>query len=764
MALGGAAPNEWMRLRVCVTRVVCVLVALCASSRALADEPATPEVVPQVAETQPVETQSNDAPAGDPEIPPTNSDEPPAQPADTEERESDERDSGEFETPSRIKPGWFHLNFNAAYLEFESDTQWRTVNSSRLGSSVSGLPLFNRAFSNTKQRNRDLRFTERFGLSMTGDIIDPNLIDWSADFSIGLRQGSFREELYGFENDDTDSGILTEFDISMDVLKSKPVSMNAYVRRSNDRIVRRFLSSLRERRTESGVSVLALTGPVTTEVGFAFSDVERTGNQRLEDDEELTTRRFYTDTTWNIADGHRLRLRYEHEDQQNTYQGSNYNFDVIRDEFRLEHELAFGPDKKHVWDTFLRLNTEAGSLARDEFEAFTRLTLKHNDKFRTTYRYGFYRYDQYALRVDLNKFDFEAMYQPTKDLRITLDGFYLNEAVDADVETDQYGAAFDVAYRKPNDYGELTVNLNVGYDQSRSSSGSGRRIVRDEAHALDDVRPVVLRQGPVDLGSVIVHDLTRTRLYILGRDYNLVLLGGRVLIRRIQDGRINQGDIVYVDYSYRISTSAKIDTYRADLLIEHPFNSGWTPYYYFESRTQDANGNDDIPLLRDNMHRHRIGVRYEKDRWGMGTELEIFDDTIEPYDSMHLTGRWNALRSAEHTLDLTGELSYYRFEGGVDKRQVWWLDLGVTDRWQLNPYTSLNTTAVYHREDDSVDGITDGVDLEMALAYTRNYLSLELVVEYDLLEIDRNMDEGLGVFVRVRRDLGHLFSNRRGVR
>ncbi|MEZ6085718.1 MAG: hypothetical protein R3E58_17640 [Phycisphaerae bacterium] len=86
----------------------------------------------------------------------------------------------------------------------------------------------------------------------------------------------------------------------------------------------------------------------------------------------------------------------------------------------------------------------------------------------------------------------------------------------------------------------------------------------------------------------------------------------------------------------------------------------------------------------------------------------------------------------------------------------------MTDRWQLNPYTSLNTTAVYHREDDSVD-ITDGVDLEMALAYTRNYLSLELVVEYDLLEIDRNMDgKGLGVFVRVRRDCGHLFSNRRG--
>ena len=690
-------------------------------------------------------------------------------PADAELNEvevNDLSDDGlsDDEQPSRIKPGWFHLNFNAAYLEFESDTQWRTVESSRLRSSVGSLPLFGRALRKTKQHNRDLRFTERLGLSMSGDIIDPNLIDWSADFSIGLRQGSFREELNGIENNDTDSGVLTEFDISMDILKSKPISANAYLRRSNDRIARRFLSSLRERRTEAGVSVLALTGPVTTEVGFAFSDVERTGNQRIQDDEDLTTRRFFTDTTWNIAEGHRLRLRYEHEDQQSTYQGSAFDFDVIRDEFRLEHELAFGPDKKHLWDTFVRYNSETGSLARDELEAFTRLTLRHNDKFRTTFRYGFYRYDQYALRVDLNKFDFEALYQPTKNLRVTLDGFYLNEAVDADLETDQYGAAFDVAYRKPTNAGELTVNFALGYDQSRSSSGSGRRIVRDEAHALDDVRPVVLRQGPVDLGSVLIHNLTRSRLYVLGSDYQLVLIGGRVLIRRIQNGRIAQGEVVYVDYSYRISTSAKIDTYRADLLIEHPFKSGITPYYYFESRTQDANGSDDVPLLRDNMHRHRIGVRYEKDRWGMGTEFEIFDDTIEPYDSLHLTGRWNALRSADHTLDLNGELSYYRFEGGIDKRQVWWLDLSVTDRWQLNPYTSLNTSATYHREDDSIDGITDGVDVEVALAYTRNYMSLELVMEYDLLEIDRSMDEGLGVFVRVRRDLGHLFSNRRRLR
>jgi len=663
----------------------------------------------------------------------------------------------------RIRPGWFHLDFDAAYLELESDSQWRTVQSSRFSGSTRGFNPFRRVPRDAKQRNRDLRFTESLGLSLHGDIIDPNLIDWSANFSFGLLQGEFREQVGGLDRRDSDSGILTEFDLSMNILKSKPISMHAYARRSVDRIARRFLPSLRERQTETGVSVLALTGPVTTEIGFALNDVDRTGNVRIEDNEALTSQRFSIDSKWQISDRHSLRLQYVHENQKNRFQGSNFNFDVIRDELRLEHELAFGPDKKHLWDTFIRANSESGSLARNEFEAYTRLALRHTDKFRTSVRYGFFRYDQFALRVDLHKFDLEALFQPTKNLRFTIDGFYLNEAVKDDVETDQFGAGFDASYRRPNALGEFTANLSLQFDRATLSGGSGRRIVRDEAHALDDVRPVVLRETRIDALSLVVHNLGRTRIYVSGVDYITVFANGRTLIRRIQTGRVAQGEVVYCDYSYRTPTDAQIDTVRTDLLLEHPFTMGLTPYYYFESRAQDANGSEGIPVLRDNMNRQRLGVRYGKNRWNVSAEFELFDDTVEPYDAFHLTGRWNIIRTAEHSFDFSGEYSAYRFKGGLDKRRVGWLDFNLTDRWQLNPYTALNTTASYRREDDSIDGITDGIDLEVALAYTRNYLSMELVMEYDLLSIDRNMDEGLGVFVRIRRDLGHLLPKRRGV-
>lgn len=157
-----------------------------------------------------------------------------------------------------------------------------------------------------------------------------------------------------------------------------------------------------------------------------------------------------------------------------------------------------------------------------------------------------------------------------------------------------------------------------------------------------------------------------------------------------------------------------------------------------------------------------MGFRYQKVRFDAAAEYEIFDDTVEPYDAFHLTGRWNVLQTTQHQLDTRGEVSLYRFEGGVDEREVWWIDFAVTDRWQLDPFWSISTTAAYRREDDSIDGITNAVDLETVLAYTRNYLSMELAVEYNLLEIRDVNDEGFGVFLRVRRDLGHLLTGKGG--
>jgi len=656
------------------------------------------------------------------------------------------------DSESRVKPGLLHLSVTDIYVDFESEYERR-----RVRSSVPGR-------RDTTHENRDLRLYETLGLTLTGDVIDPNLLDWQADLQFGLTQSRFKEHIDQLHHSDSDTGGLLEFDISIDALKSKPVSLHAYARRYDDRIPRRFLPSLREKQTEAGISALILKGPFTTEIGLSWRDIDRYGNRLDEDDESLTTSRLYIDHKWEISDSQQLRLTYDHQRDDSEYQGSMYDFDTRRDELRVEHELAFGPDSKHRLDTYLRYNEEQGDLARDEFELVPRLSLQHTDKFKTVYRYGFYRVEQDAIEVNQHKFDVQALYQPSDRWRISLDGFALYERVDVDVDTREYGGGLDIAYDRPTSLGELAANLALAYDRSRTTGDAGRRTVRDEGHSLRDARPVFLRERGIINGTVMAHNANRTRYYIAGVDYTVIMYGGRARIRRLLTGRIVDGEVVYFDYAYIVPASATVDTYRADFTIEHPFKFGLTPYYYFEGRYQDVDRSTGTPWLRDNTDRHRLGLRYGKERWSVGAEYEIFDDSIEPYDAFHLTGQCALFRGRSHTLDLLAEVSRYEFEGGLDHRRIWWVDLDIQDRIAITRYLSLTTSAGYRREDDSVDGRTNAVDIECGLSYTRGYLTVDLTVEYDSLSIVENRENGFGVFLNVRRNLSHLLPTSRGAR
>jgi hypothetical protein len=647
-----------------------------------------------------------------------------------------------------MQPGGFHFKVSEIYTDIDAEYQSRRVKSAPRGR------------SDETQKNRNLWLAETFGLAATGDIVDPDLIDWRAGFEFGLTQGWFTEKRDRLDEHDRDSGVLLEYDLSFDALKNKPLSFHGYGRRTRDHIARRFLPSLRETRTEAGVSALALTGPAATEFGFSWRDVDRDNNVRNTDDESIEVGRAYVDSQWTFTDQHQLRFTYDHEREQSTYQGSRFDFDTNRDEFRLEHDLAFGAGNRHRLDTFIRYNEERGDLARDELEFVPRLSLQHTDKLRTVYRYGFYSFDQGAFEVDQHKADAQALYEATEHLRLSVDGFGLYEDVEHDVETWEAGGNLNAVYRRQTKLGELSANARFAFDRARTRGTVGRRIVRGEFHQLTDNRPVFLNEPNVVRGTVVAYNPDRTRIYLPGEDYLVTIFKGRARIRRVMTGRIQDNDAVRFDYAYEVPTRATEDTYRTDLLIEHRFTFGLTPYYSFEGRFQEVDPAVATPLVRDNMDRHRIGVRYGPERWNVGGEYEIFDDSILPYDAFHFTGYAAVLRSGAHSVDARAELSRYFFDDRDDRRRVWWADLDLTDRMTVARFWSLISGAGYRWEDDSIDGTTHAVDLTGAVRYTRGYLTVELEVEYDLLSIADNRDDGFGMFLNVRRDLSHLLQSK----
>lgn len=652
------------------------------------------------------------------------------------------------EMPSRMAEKPFRLDFNDLYLGLESEYEYRRVSTH--------VPRT----KDTHQENQDLRFMELMGLSLDGHAVDPSLLSYTADLEFGLRQIWYQEEYTNDEYADWDSGCLTRYDISLDVLRDKPISFNVYARRHDDRLPRRFLPSLREQRNEAGASMLAVYGQMTTELRLDWYEIDRTGNRFVSDNEHLDMTRLQLDHRWDIAEDHKLRLFYDHERTENTYQGSLYDFENQRDELRLEHELAFGEDKQHRLDTYLRYNEEKGDFARDEIEFVPRLTLKHSDKFQTVYRYGWYRYEQSAMRVDQHKFDVSGLYTPNKEWRLSVDGFGLYERVDEDVQTLEYGGSVDAAWHKDTDHGELSMNAAFGYRRADTRGGANDRWVRNEAQVMVDDKPVILLEHRIRPESIVAHNFARTQYYVPGVDYVIIPVGDRMRVRRVRNGRINEGDVVYFDYRYATPTHSTVDAWRTDFLIEHQFDFGLRPYYAYEGRCEEVDTARQVWRYRDNTHRHRLGARFEKPRWHVGAEYELYDDTVLPYQAAHMTGTWNMLREPDHSLDLNGELSRYWYDDEFDQRKVWWLDVNVTDRVQLNRFFSLTGKAAYRWEDDSHEGTTNGLDLECGVQYVRGYLTVEFVVEYDLLDIEDDREDGFGAFLNVRRNLSHLLPER----
>lgn len=647
----------------------------------------------------------------------------------------------------------FSLDVLDPFLEFETQIESREV---EFGSPGSSSP---------ERKDRATIFTESLGFTLDGFVADPEVLRFEGDFQFGLSQARYRESLGGVDRTDSDSGTLLEYDLSLDLFPSQPVSLHAYARRGRERIPRRFLPSLFERRDEAGASLQITTDATTTDLGFDWSDVRRTGNVSGEDDESRESSRVHLDHRWELSDDQRLRLTYDHDRDRSGYQGSRLDLDTRRDEARIEHQWAFGPDGRHEWDFLVRYNDEQGDLARDEIEVAPRFTFRHADRFKTTWRYNFYKVDQDALSTQQHKFDGAAAWDVTDHLRLTADAFWRYERVERDIETYEYGGQLGLRFERPTHWGTFTTDGSLEILRAETTGSGPTSVVRGETHALDTARPAILTRSDIERRSIRAYNAGRTRVFVEGLDYTATQTGRLTFLRRIISGNIADDEIVYCDYTYRVPTGSRTDTYQTALRIEHAFNGGLTPYYHWLSRKQFVDEPDfrrpfasDIfepafDAFADNTDHHRMGVRYEKDRWSMSGEFEIFNDSVLPYEAWHVTGQLALVRTLQHSIDATAEYSHYRFDGDFDRRRVNWIDLDLSHRMELTDELSTSAAMGYRLERDSRDGTTHGVDLEGTVRLSRGLLDVELTAEYDLLSIGADDERGYGVWLNVRRDL-----------
>jgi hypothetical protein len=649
---------------------------------------------------------------------------------------------------SGTEPGYFSLDRLDAYLEFESQFDQSRVRS-RYG---------RRERLERSQTNRDWTLEERVGFDLAGSIVDPSFINFGGDLSFALTQSHSVERSHYIDQTDDDSGYLSLYDLRANFFQGKALSGSVYALRHDDRINRRFQPSLDERRTGYGTSWTFADDVFPMTLSYDYLETDRTGNRDRYDDEHYTESNLRYSAGWHINEHNRFEFTFEHAETKQEYQGLARPFETTRDLFTLEHEYEFGPDYKHDLRTLVHWQEESGDFARDFFQIGPQLTLRHTDDLQTMYKYQFDAEKYEGLDVETHRTDWQLVHQLFSNLTTTVDVFGLYEDVEDDIKTTQYGASVDWQYNRKNSLGRFFSNLALAYDTEEGRGDSGTRLVLNESATFRDPVNVTLRNRNVLRNSIVVTDSSNRRIYVPGIDYAILRLRDFTQLVRIRTGNIADGDTILVDYQYDTPHDGQIDTARVDFNLEQRFDNGFIPYYRLSYRDQDVNSSAGFGRYADRTDHHRMGLRYEKDRWQVGAEYEIFDDTVEPYDAFHLDGLWRIFQSAAHSFDASSRFSRFFFEGGLDRRNVNVVNFELDHRWRLRDDLSTFERVAFRWEDDSIDGLTHAWDVTAGLDYTLGDLSAQLTFEYDRLDLPHSEEDDFGVFFRIRRDIPNVLA------
>jgi hypothetical protein len=659
-------------------------------------------------------------------------------------------DDGVDDSADQPRDRYFTLDRLDAYLELESQFDQTRVRSE----------LGQRRGTRWSQTNRNVLIEERVGFNLAGSIIDPKIITYQADLSFALTQAHFSERGPTQDISDDDTGNLALYDVRFNILPGEALSGSVYAVRRDDRINRRFQPSLNERQTGLGTAWSYVGDDFSMHLTYDYLETDRTGNRDEFDNEHYTDSVLSYSLDWDLTKRNKLTATYEHANNKQEFQGLRTPFETTRDLIIVDDRINFGPDDKHEFWTRLRWQEESGDFARDIFEIGPQLTLHHSDNLQTIYRYQFNREKYEAFDISTHRADFQLVHQLYTNLTTTVDLFGLYEDIEDDVKTAQYGASVDWQYNRKNPFGHLFANLALAYDTEDVRGDNGARLVLNESGTFRGPLGIILRNRNVLPGSVVVTDTANRRIFLSGRDYVVVQQGEWTRIYRVATGNILDDETVLVDYQYDTPADGKLDTVRADFSLEQRFDNGLTPYYRLAYRNQEIDDSRGFSRIADRTDHHRIGLRYEKQRYTLGAEYEIFDDTVEPYDAFHLHGLYRFVQTANHSLDASVRFSRFFFEGGFDRRNVSWLDVQLDHRWRLRQDLSTFQRFTYRWQDDNVRGTTNAWDVTAGLDYVIGDLTAELVVEYDRLDLPGSEEDDIGVYVRVRRDFRDVFAHR----
>jgi hypothetical protein len=600
----------------------------------------------------------------------------------------------------------------------------------------------------TKRESETAVFEERARIWTAGDVYHPDFLNYNIMVGGGLAQQKTDSEDMSAWNTDT----LSEYQASVEILRTKPYSAALNASKSQDLIPRQFLGPLRADRESESASVVLR--PEAWPMTFQYSRSETTQEGFAHEPLDFFA---YDDQRYRYSLDHdfsrlsHMHFDFDHTETHQESVGATINTNT--NAYTFEHDYTFGSDEQHRLDSLFSYIDQGGSFEFQDLRLQERLTLQHTPSLLSRYdlQYNDLKRETFGSRQIRGQAGIE--HHLFESLVTNLDGFVAETDLDEDGSLLQYGGILGLNYHKTNPWGTLFSTYSISLTRNDQTGGTGKGVVVGEAHTATDVVQIELARTNIDVSTIRVRTAGGT-LFQEGDDYTVFQDNGRVFLTTFVIGgaippNFTEGQEFFVDYEFFLEPERREDIFRQNFTIRQRFNNGLSVYYGFQMQQENVTATA-APVVLDEYLVHTFGIDYTHKGLFLLAEYTTEDSTVIPMTGTKLEGRYRWLIEPATTASIGLGQQWLDF-GAPDNRQVQLFEATAEVFGRLTDNYSLTGSVDYRDEEDSRFGTTRGFHIAGVLEYQYRQFSATAGAELNFLERRDDRIDSVFLYFRALR-------------
>ena len=246
----------------------------------------------------------------------------------------------------------------------------------------------------------------------------------------------------------------------------------------------------------------------------------------------------------------------------------------------IRFQRSFGENLDNNWDSNIRLYTRVGRTRYKSAKATQILQLSHPYGFSSLYRYNFSATQTNLYSSLLHRGFVSLNHKLFQSLNTTAGIGGLTGTITNGKER-AYSYNYGIHYNKRVPF---SGNFQIGYDKAfslndRQVSTTVQTVV-NEQHAFISGLPIFLNERNVIVSTIVIYNEQGDIFYEEGvdRDYTIQVVGDVVEIFRNPLGRIEENQMIVVDYQFKSMPSLKYSTNTT--IFNTSLSFEWLSFYY----------------------------------------------------------------------------------------------------------------------------------------------------------------------------------------